>query len=189
MKIGLYFGSFNPIHTGHLIIASHVINETDIQQVWLIVSPQNPFKQEGGLLNEYHRLHLAQLAIEDDSRFRVSDIEFKMPRPSYTIDTLVYLQEKYPQHEFTVIMGGDSFQNLSKWKNADLLIRNYAFIVYNRPGFIVSDTLGANLTILDAPLLTISATHIRNSIQAGKSIRYLVPEKVRVYIEENNYYK
>jgi nicotinate-nucleotide adenylyltransferase len=112
-----------------------------------------------------------------------------MPRPSYTIDTLIYLQEKYPQHEFTIIMGSDSFQNLSKWKNADLLIRNYAFIVYNRPGFIVSDTLGANLTILDAPLLTISATHIRNSIQAGKSIRYLVPEKVRVYIEENNYYK
>jgi nicotinate-nucleotide adenylyltransferase len=189
MKIGLYFGSFNPIHTGHLIIASHVINETDIQQVWLIVSPQNPFKQEGGLLNEYHRLHLAQLAVEDDSRFRVSDIEFKMPRPSYTIDTLVYLQEKYPQHEFTVIMGGDSFQNLPKWKNADLLIRNNSFIVYNRPGFIVSDTLGARVTILDAPLLTISATHIRTNIQQGKSIRYLVPEKVRVYIEENNYYK
>lgn len=189
MKIGLYFGSFNPIHTGHLIIASHVINETDIQQVWLIVSPQNPFKQEGGLLNEYHRLHLAQLAVEDDSRFRVSDIEFKMPRPSYTIDTLVYLQEKYPQHEFTIIMGGDSFQNLPKWKNADLLIRNNSFIVYNRPGFIVSDTLSARVTILDAPLLTISATHIRNNIQQGKSIRYLVPEKVRVYIEENNYYK
>lgn len=189
MKIGLYFGSFNPIHTGHLIIASHVINQTDLQQVWLIVSPQNPFKQEGGLLNEYHRLHLAQLAIEDDGRFRVSDIEFKMPRPSYTIDTMVYLQEKYPQHEFTIIMGSDSFQNLPKWKNAELLIRNYAFIVYNRPGSKVTDKHGATISILDAPLLTISATHIRNSIQEGKSIRYLVPEKVRVYIEENNYYK
>jgi nicotinate-nucleotide adenylyltransferase len=189
MKIGLYFGSFNPIHTGHLIIASHVINETDIQQVWLIVSPQNPFKQEGGLLNEYHRLHLAQLAIEDDSRFRVSDIEFKMPRPSYTIDTLIYLQEKYPQHEFTIIMGSDSFQNLPKWKNAELLIRNHCFIVYNRPGSAVTNNYGANLRILDAPLLTISATHIRSNIQSGKSIRYLVPEKVRIYIEENNYYK
>jgi nicotinate-nucleotide adenylyltransferase len=189
MKIGLYFGSFNPIHSGHLIIASHVINETDIQQVWLIVSPQNPFKQEGGLLNEYHRLHLAQLATEDDSRLRVSDIEFKMPRPSYTIDTLIYLQEKYPQHEFTIIMGSDSFQNLPKWKNAELLIRNYSFIVYNRPGAAITNTLGAKLSILDAPLLTISATHIRTNIQQGKSIRYLVPEKVRVYIEENNYYK
>lgn len=189
MKIGLYFGSFNPIHTGHLIIASHVINQTDLQQVWLIVSPQNPFKQEGGLLNEYHRLHLAQLAIEDDSRFRVSDIEFKLPRPSYTVDTMVYLQEKYPQHEFTIIMGSDSFQNLPKWKNAELLVRNYAFIVYNRPGSTITNKHGATISILDAPLLTISATHIRNTIQDGKSIRYLVPEKVRVYIEENNYYK
>ncbi len=189
MKIGLYFGSFNPIHTGHLIIASHVVNQTDIQQVWLMVSPQNPFKQESGLLNEYHRLHLAQLAIEDDTRFRVSDIEFKMPRPSYTIDTLIYLQEKYPQHEFTIIMGSDSFQNLPKWKNAELLIRNHSFIVYNRPGSIVIETHGASVSILDAPQLTISATHIRTNIQEGKSIRYLVPEKVRVYIEENNYYK
>ena len=189
MKIGLYFGSFNPIHTGHLIIASHVINHTDLQQVWLIVSPQNPFKQEGGLLNEYHRLHLAQLAVEDDTRLRVSDIEFKMPRPSYTIDTLIYLQEKYPQHAFTIIMGGDSFQNLPKWKNAELLMRNYSFIVYNRLGFTVNDTHGCRVSILDAPLLTISATHIRNNIQAGKSIRYLVPDKVRAYIEENNYYR
>ena len=189
MKVGLYFGSFNPVHTGHLIIASHVVNETDIQQVWLVVSPQNPFKQESGLLNEYHRLHLVQQAVEDDPRLRASEIEFKLPRPSYTIDTLVYLQEKYPQHEFVVIMGSDSFQNLPKWKNADLLIRNYAFIVYNRPGAPVTDTHGAKLNVLDAPLLTISATLIRKNIQQGKSIRYLVPEKVRIYIEENNYYK
>lgn len=189
MKIGLYFGSFNPIHTGHLIIASHVVNHTDLQQVWLVVSPQNPFKQEASLLNEYHRLHLAQLAVEDDIRLRASDIEFKLPRPSYTIDTLIYLQEKYPQHEFTIVMGSDSFQNLPKWKNADLLIRNYSFVVYNRPGFEVKDTHGARLNILDAPLLTISATLIRNNIQSGKSIQYLVPDKVRLYIEANHYYK
>src|SRR3989339_302073 len=157
MKIGLYFGSFNPIHTGHLIIASHVLNETDLQQVWFVVSPQNPFKQEHSLLNEYHRLHLVQLAVEEDTRLRASDIEFKMPKPSYTIDTLVYLKEKYPQHQFTIIMGSDSFQNLPKWKNASLL--------------------------------TISATHVRDNIKAGKSIRYLVPDKVREYIEANKYFK
>ena len=189
MKIGLYFGSFNPIHIGHLIIANHVINETSIQQVWLVVSPQNPFKQESGLLNEYHRLHLAQLAVEEDSRLRVSDIEFKMPRPSYTIDTMVYLQEKYPQHEFIIIMGSDGFQNLPKWKNAALLIDNYSFIIYNRPGYDVNNTHGAKVNVLDAPLLTISATHIRKNIQQGKSILYLVPEKVRTYIEANNYYQ
>ncbi len=189
MKIGLYFGSFNPIHVGHLIIANHVINETDVQQIWLVVSPQNPFKQEGSLLNEYHRLHLAQMAVEDDARLRVADIEFKLPRPSYTIDTLIYLQEKYPQHEFGIIMGSDSFQNLPKWKNAELLIRDYSFIVYNRPGAEVKDYFNTKVTILNAPMLTISATLIRQNIQHGKSIRYLVPEKVRVYIEENNYYK
>lgn len=189
MKIGLYFGSFNPIHMGHLIIASHVLNQTDVQQIWLVVSPQNPFKQEHSLLNEYHRLHLVQLAVEDDVRLKAADIEFKLPKPSYTIDTLVYLKEKYPQHEFTIIMGSDSFQNLPKWKNASILISDYPFIVYNRPGFEVINQHGAKLTILDAPLLTISATHVRDNIKSGKTIRYLVPEKVREYIEANKYYK
>ncbi len=189
MKIGLYFGSFNPIHTGHLIIASHVLNETHLQQVWFVVSPQNPFKQEHSLLNEYHRLHLVQLAVEEDNRLRASDIEFKLPKPSYTIDTLVYLKEKYPQHEFTIIMGSDSFQNLPKWKNASLLISDYEFIVYNRPDFVVTNQHEARVTILNAPLLTISATHIRENIKAGKSIRYLVPDKVREYIEANKYFK
>ncbi|TAG13120.1 MAG: nicotinate-nucleotide adenylyltransferase [Sphingobacteriia bacterium] len=189
MKIGLYFGSFNPVHTGHLIIASHVVNETPIQQVWLVVSPQNPFKQTQSLLNEYHRLHLVHLAVEDDSRLKASDIEFKLPKPSYTIDTLVYLQEKYPQYEFTIIMGSDGFQNLPKWKNMELLVKSYPFMVYNRPSFPITESFGAQLTILEAPLLSISATYIRNNIQAGKTIRYLVPEKVREYIEANNYYR
>lgn len=188
MNIGLYFGSFNPIHTGHLIIASHVVNQTDIQQVWLVVSPQNPFKPAAGLLNEYDRLHLVNLAIDDETSIRSSDVEFKLPRPSYTIDTLTYLKEKYPQHKFSIIMGSDGFQNLPKWKNADLLVKEYPFIIYKRPGFDVTDTWNADVQVLDAPMLDISATFIRNNLKEGKSIRYLVPDKVREEIERNNYY-
>src|SRR5215204_5639972 len=117
MKIGLYFGSFNPIHIGHLIIANHILNETDLKKIWFVVSPQNPFKQSNSLLNEYDRLHLARLSVESDNRIIVSDIEFSLPRPSYTIDTLTYLREKYPLNEFSIVMGSDSFQNLNKWKN------------------------------------------------------------------------
>ena len=189
MKIGLYFGSFNPIHIGHLIIASYVANHTEMQQVWFVVSPQNPLKPSSVLLNEYHRLHLVHLAVEDDLRLKASDVEFKLPRPSYTIDTLTYLQEKYPQHEFSVIMGSDSFQNLPRWKNFELLVKNYPIIVYKRKGFAITDTFGANVVLLEAPMLEISATEIRENIKSGKTIRYLVPEKVREEIEQNSYYK
>jgi nicotinate-nucleotide adenylyltransferase len=190
MKIGLYFGSFNPVHYGHLMIASHVVNRTDVQQVWFVVSPQNPFKQAGSLLNEYDRLHLVNLAIEnDEARLRASDVEFKLPRPSYTIDTLIYLEEKYPQHEFSIIMGSDGFVNIKRWKNADVLLKKYPFYVYLRPGFETVDTLGANVIILNAPLLNISATGIRDSIKDQKTIRYLVPENVRKEIEDHHYYK
>ncbi|MES2331718.1 MAG: nicotinate (nicotinamide) nucleotide adenylyltransferase [Bacteroidota bacterium] len=189
MKIGLYFGSFNPIHTGHLIVASYVANHTEMQQVWFIVSPQNPLKPSSVLLNEYHRLHLVRLAVEDDLRLKASEVEFKLPRPSFTIDTLTYLQEKYPQHEFSIIMGSDSFQNLPKWKNFEQLIKNYSFIIYKRPGFEVKETWNASVTILDAPMLQLSATEIRDNIKAGKTIRYLVPDKVREEIEQNSYYK
>ena len=189
MKIGLYFGSFNPIHIGHLIIASYVANHTEMQQVWFVVSPQNPLKPSSVLLNEYHRLHLVHLAVEDDLRLKASDVEFKLPRPSYTIDTLTYLQEKYPQHEFSVIMGSDSFQNLPRWKNFELLVKNYPIIVYKRKEFAITDTFGANVVLLEAPMLEISATEIRENIKSGKTIRYLVPEKVREEIEQNSYYK
>ena len=189
MKIGLYFGSFNPIHIGHLIVASHVANHTDMQQVWFVVSPQNPLKSSSVLLNEYHRLYLVQLAVEDDLRLRASDVEFKLPRPSYTIDTLTYLQEKYPQHAFSIIMGSDGFQNLPKWKNFELLVKNFPFIIYKRQGFDVVDTWQANVNILNAPMLQISATTIRENIKTGKTIRYLVPDKVREEIEQNRYYK
>lgn len=189
MKIGLFFGSFNPIHHGHLMVASYIANHSDLKQVWLVVSPQNPHKAQSGLLNEYDRLHLAQLAIEDDPQLKVSDIEFKLPKPSYTIDTLTYLEEQYPQHEFYVIMGGDSFQNLPKWKNFETLKKNYRFIVYRRPGFEITDNYGADLIYLEAPMLELSATLIRNNRKAGITIRYLVPEKVRQEIEDNNYFK
>ena len=189
MKIGLFFGSFNPIHHGHLMVASFIANHTDLQQVWLVVSPQNPHKTQSSLLNEYDRLHLAQLAIEDDDQIKVSDIEFKLPKPSYTIDTLTYLEEKYPQHQFYVIMGSDSFQNLPKWKNFEALVKNYQFIVYRRPGFEITEKYGADVTYLEAPMLELSATLIRNNCKDGITIRYLVPEDVRLEIERNNYFK
>ena len=189
MKIGLFFGSFNPIHHGHLMVASFIANHTDLQQIWLVVSPQNPHKTQTSLLNEYDRLHLAQLAIEDDAQIKVSDIEFKLPKPSYTIDTLTYLQEKYPRHQFYVIMGSDSFQNLPKWKNFEALVKNYQFIVYRRPGFDITEDYGADMQYLEAPMLELSATLIRNNCKDGITIRYLVPEQVRLEIERNNYFK
>jgi nicotinate-nucleotide adenylyltransferase len=189
MKIGLYFGSFNPIHHGHLIIAKHILEHTSLQQIWFVVSPQNPLKPSNGLLNEYHRLHLVNLAIEGEPDFKASDIEFRLPKPSYTIDTLTYLQEKYPSHEFTVIMGSDSFENLQKWKNYEQLLKNYEIVVYERPGHPVQDPIIQHVTILKAPLLEISATHIRQSIKNNKSIRFLVPDAVKEEIERNGYYK
>lgn len=189
MHIGLYFGSFNPIHIGHLIVANHIVEHTEIDKLWFVVSPHNPLKDSNSLLNEYDRLHLVQLAIEDNVKFRASNIEFQLPKPSYTIDTLTYLSEKFPLEKFSVIMGSDSFQNISKWKNYEQLLSYYDVIVYKRPGFDITETYDGNVTILDAPLLQISASFIRQQIKEGKSIQYIVPDKVKDYIIENNYYK
>lgn len=189
MKIGLYFGSFNPIHVAHLIIANHILNETAIQKIWFVVSPQNPLKPSSGLLNEYHRLHLVKLALGDDTRMKASDIEFALPKPSYTITTLAYLREKYPEHQFCIIMGSDSFQNLHKWKNHELILRDYEIYIYRRPGFETFNSGNETITVVNAPLLELSATQIRKYIKEGKSIRYLVPDSVRDEIEKGGYYK
>lgn len=189
MKIGLYFGSFNPIHTGHLIIANQVLNETILEKIWFVVTPQNPFKTDSYLLNETERLALVQLAILNDQRLEVSDVEFHLSKPSYTVHTLTYLKENYPDHRFTIIMGSDSFQNFHLWKNFEVIMNSHKLLIYRRPGFEVENKINAELEILDSPLLEISSTKIRELIRSGKSIRYLVPENVREKIEMNNYYK
>lgn len=189
MNIGLYFGSFNPIHTGHLIIANHILNESGLQKIWFVVSPLNPFKQPDNLLNEYDRLHLVQKAIENDLRLKASDIEFSLPKPSYTVHTLAYLKEKYPAHNFSIIMGSDSFQNLQNWKNADIIAANYPIIIYKRPGFEVANKLNASIQVMAAPLLEISSTYIRKLIRAGKAIKYLVPPTVEEEILAGGYFK
>jgi nicotinate-nucleotide adenylyltransferase len=189
MKIGLYFGSFNPIHNGHLIIANYVLQNTGMESVWFIVSPQNPFKQNHTLLNEYHRLHLVQTAIEGETRMRAVDIEFKLPRPSYTIDTLAYLEEKYPEHEFSIIMGSDSLENIEKWKSGDVILKRYSICVYERLNYPTRQIPGAKIISIKAPLIEISASLIRSLVKNGKSIRYLVPDSVMNEIDRSGYYK
>lgn len=190
MKIGLYFGSFNPVHIGHLIIASHAVNETDLNQVWFVVSPQNPFKQSSSLLNEYHRLHLIKSAIDGENGLRASNVEFSLPRPSYTVDTLAYLKEKFPTYDFSLLMGSDGFKNLDKWKNFENIIKNHPIYIYKRPGFEITETHGAKINILEtAPLLEISSTKIRELIKKRKSIRFLVPDVVKNEIELAGYYR
>ncbi|NBO50461.1 MAG: nicotinate-nucleotide adenylyltransferase [Chitinophagia bacterium] len=190
MKIGLYFGTFNPIHNGHLIIANYILQYAKLDQVWLIVSPQNPFKQNHSLLNEYHRLFLVQKAIEGESNMKAVDIEFSLPKPSYTIDTMTYLEEKYPEHQFCIIMGSDSFQNLEKWKSGSLIMTRYPIYIYVRSGFEVDQKkITENIVVLKAPLLDISASLIRKKIGEGKSVRYLIPDSVNEEIVNAGYYK
>jgi nicotinate-nucleotide adenylyltransferase len=189
MNIGLFFGSFNPVHIGHLIIANYIISYGEVDQLWFVLSPQNPLKPQKELLNEYHRQHLLQSAIEGENKFKCSTIEFQLPRPSYTIDTLAYLKEKYPSHQFTIIMGSDSFKNIKNWKNGELLTKEYSILIYKRPHFEIRNEGKANIKILNAPLLDISSTLIRDIIKDKKSIRFLVPDVVKEEIERNNYYR
>ena len=165
-----------------------MVAHTEVDKIWFVVSPHNPLKDSHSLLNEYDRLHLVNLAIEDNPKFRASNVEFNLPKPSYTIDTLTYLTEKFPLEKFSVVMGADSFQNIHRWKNYEQLVARYSFVVYNRPGFEITETYGADITVLDAPLLHLSSTFIRKQIKEKRSIKYIVPDAVEKYIDANRYY-
>lgn len=189
-KIGLFFGSFNPVHVGHMIIANYMATQTDLKQVWFVVSPQNPLKERSNLARDYDRLHLVRLAIGDNLNLRASDIEFGLPKPSYTIDTLTHLREKYPDKQFVLIMGGDNLNTLHKWKNYELLLRDYLIYVYRRPQEAPGELAEHdNVRLFEAPQMHISSTYIRRCIREGKSIQYLVTEPVCEYLNNSNLYR
>lgn len=190
IKTGLFFGSFNPIHIGHLILAEYMVEHTDLAELWFIPSPHNPLKEKKSLLADHHRLALVNQAIDYDDRFKVVDLEFKMPQPSYTIDTLIRLSEKYPNHDFILICGADIFKSFHKWKNYKELLKQYSFYVYNRPGSKLGDYSDhPKIKLFEAPLIEISSSFIRKSIQENKNVNYMLPDKVWKYIEEMHFYK
>ena len=190
-KIGLFFGSFNPVHIGHLIIANHFVEHTDLDEVWLIISPQSPFKKKKGLLAEHHRYAIAEIATNNNSNLRVSNIEFKLPKPSYTTHTLAFLTEKYSNKEFVLIMGEDNLVHINKWKNYDFIIDNFSIYVYPRPNIEQSEfhKLENVKIINNVPKMEISSSFIRKSISEGKDVKYLLSEVVYEYITEMNFYK
>jgi nicotinate-nucleotide adenylyltransferase len=189
-KIGLFFGSFNPIHIGHLIIANTLVETTDLHKVWFVVSPQNPLKPSKGLLHEFDRYDLVRAAVYDNYKLEVSDVEFHMPKPSFTIHTLVYLAEKHPDKHFRLIIGEDNLDTFTRWKNYERILEDYGLYVYPRPNSGSSELKQhPNVQIVEAPLLDISATFIRNCIRKGQSIRYLVPEGVEAIIKEKKFYQ
>uniref|UniRef100_UPI004049C75B nicotinate (nicotinamide) nucleotide adenylyltransferase n=1 Tax=Flavobacterium sp. TaxID=239 RepID=UPI004049C75B len=191
MKIGLYFGTFNPIHVGNLIIANHFAEFSDLEEIWMVVTPHNPHKNKSTLLDDYHRLHMVFLATENYPKLKPSDIEFKLPQPNYTVNTLAYLTEKYPQHEFALIMGEDNLKSLHKWKNYEYILKHHELYVYPR----VSDKeeefslVSTKVHVINAPVVEISSTFIRNSIKEGKNIKPMLPEQVFEYINHNLFYK
>lgn len=192
MKIGLFFGSFNPIHIGHLILANYILEHSDMNELWFVVSPQNPFKEKKTLLNDHYRLDMVELAVKKYPKMRASDIEFHLPKPSYTIDTLAYLKEKYPQHTFALIMGEDNLEGLHKWKNADYLVDNYQIIVY--PRITEGKTTNkydnhTNICKIDAPVIELSATEIRKMIKERKNIRPMVSPEVYDFLDKNGFYE
>lgn len=192
MKIGLYFGTFNPIHAGHLIIANHMAEYSGLDQVWLVVTPHNPLKKKSTLLDDHHRLQMVFLATEDYPKLKPSDIEFRLPQPNYTVNTLAHLQEKFPTHEFSLIMGEDNLNSLHKWKNYDIILQNHDIYVYPRINSeTINDDVAAHARIhrIEAPVIEISSTFIRDSIKQGKNVRPLLPQKVWDYTEHNLFYR
>jgi len=189
MKIGLFFGSFNPIHIGHLIIANTMVETTDLEQLWFVVSPQNPFKKRKSLLHEFDRLDMVELAIQDNYKLKVTDIEFHLDKPSYTIDTLTVIQEKFPENEFALIMGSDNLKQFKKWKNYDKILEYFSLYVYPRPDSQETDLDNHfKVHFVKAPMMAISATFIRNCIKNNQSIKYLVPEVVEKHIQHKKFY-
>ena len=189
MKIGLFFGSFNPMHIGHKIIASYMEEFSDLGKVIFVVSPENPLKQKKALLNQNHRLQIIRAEVEDNPKLAVSDIEFSMPQPSYTINTLMRLKADYPENEYALIVGADNLQNLHKWKNYEQILENYSIYVYPRPGIEINRAHQNIHIISGVPQMEISASFIRDSIKRGKDVSYLMPEKVWQYVDEMNFYK
>jgi len=190
-KTGLFFGSFNPIHVGHLIIANHLVEHTDLDEVWFIISPQSPFKKKSTLLADHHRFALVNYAVEDNPKLWASNIEFSMPTPSYTTHTLAFLEEKYPMKEFSLIMGEDNIVNIDKWKNFELIINNYNIYVYPRPNTKNSKfhELENVIMVENVPQMEISSSFIRRSIKEGKNVRYLLPHRVFEYVSEMHFYE
>ncbi len=189
-KTGLFFGSFNPVHNGHMIIANYILEYTDLEQIFFVVSPQNPFKKRANLLEDYHRLALVEEAVGDSTKYYACDIEFKMPKPSYTIDTLTYLKERYPKKEFSLIMGSDNLKSFHKWKNSNQIIENHKLYVYPRPGFDDSKFKEVgNITLVNAPLMEISSTFIRNAVKEKKNIKFFMPERAWKYLREMHFYE
>ena len=192
MKIGLYFGSFNPVHVGHLIIANHVAEHSGLEQVWMVVTPHNPHKEKNTLLDDYQRLQLVHLATEDYTKIKPSDIEFKLSQPNYTVNTLAHLQDKFPKNQFSLIMGEDNLKSLHKWKNYEIILQNHDIYVYPRISSHIENSdfkNHPNIHIIDAPIVEISSTFIRKNIKDGKNIMPLLPSKVWEYIDHNNLYK
>ncbi len=195
-RIGLYFGSFNPVHIGHTAIAGYMTEYAGLDQVWFVVSPHNPLKKKETLLADHHRLYMAQLAIGDNPRLKASDIEFKLPVPSYTIDTLAHLEEKHPNHQFCLVMGEDNLFSLHRWKNANELSRRFPIYVYPRPDSVKPDSIQLNLLLaaaeihyVSAPLMDISGTFIREGIKNGKDLSYFLSPAVWKYIKEMHFYE
>jgi len=192
MKIGLFFGTFNPIHSGHLIIANHIVEHSDLNEVWLVVTPQSPFKKKQSLLDNHQRLEMVYKATEDYTKLRPSDIEFSLKQPNYTIDTLIYLEEKFPSHQFSLIMGEDNLKSLHKWKNYELILDNYNIFIYpRRSNKVIPEQFKNHFKIhfTQAPIIELSSTFIRKEIALGKNIRPMLPEKVWHYVDEMNFYK
>jgi len=189
-KIGLFFGSFNPIHMGHMIIANLMVETTDLKKIWFVVSPQNPFKPSKGLLHEFDRYDMVRAAIHDNYKLEVSDVEFHLTKPSYTIHTLVHLREKHPDKEFKIIIGEDNLEGFTRWKNYERILEDYGLYVYARPNAQLSELkMHPNVTFVEAPMLDISATFIRNCIRNKQSVRYLVPDAVEEIIRTKGFYQ